>query len=651
MSTEPNGSTVAWGAAGVPLLVALVQTLLALFGYSTSSAGLEPVADPILSVPVLFQAAVVFKDSSALVMALFLLIVAAWAAQGVAMLLFDHREAAYGTATLSAVLFFALFFGVYAPLLSRDVPALQLAGFFAVPVVAAALQLYAVRSYRWNDVVLEETSGELGRLKTELDDLRSTFEAGYESRFDGLDDLETVAPEGTKAVREGAASFRDRLDDVEADIAECQRLTDGEEARTRRAAIEERLESLSAERRLDELDEEFARRLTSGLRTEFGKTTVRSRYGDEYSLVNLPTRFREVSLPNRDGGVHIDHVADELVALADESDTYAEVAAAVDAVDQHRSDLRTYVDEHESAVADAVERAEQQASTAESQVDSLDVPFADRVADVFVDGRDADAGGVRSVRTGVEEAKEALHDCRFEEAEDRAEEAATLAARLVSAVEFVGSLRASIDNRHESVSVPSGVADEYVETLLPAIQAGYDDVSVTYDDAARALRFDYPAASASTPTRSTDSDAGSGDAADDADSARSTDSSSSSSSSASASPSTSSTPGSSPSSRERVPPPEEVVDEVLYALRDFQRDVDDDGDVVQYNVEALPESVATRPVLVNLERFASRQSDLFDAVDLQSPEPPGFIEFTTADGVSASRALERTHQRFREKYT
>jgi len=56
-------------------------------------------------------------------------------------------------------------------------------------------------------------------------------------------------------------------------------------------------------------------------------------------------------------------------------------------------------------------------------------------------------------------------------------------------------------------------------------------------------------------------------------------------------------------------------------------------------------------VLVNVERFAGRQSDLFESVDLQSPEPPGFIEFTPADGESIERSMSTARERFREKYT
>lgn len=614
---------VAWGTAGVPLLVALVQTSLALFGYTSGTAGLTPIAEPILSVPVLFEAAVVFKGSSALVMGLFVLIVAAWAAQGAAMLVAEHREVAYGTATLSAVLFFALFFGVYAPLWSADVPAAQLGAFSLVPVCATALQFYAVGTYPWNDVVLEETSGDLSRLESELARLRSTFESEYDARFGGVEPLEAVAPGGLDRLREGAAAFRERLDAVESGIEEARTLDDAEAARAARADVESTLAELSVERRIGELDDGFERALTSGLRTEYGGFEVESRFGGRYRTVNLPTDYRELPIPGVDGPVHVDHVADELVDLCARVDDYAAVASAVDAVEAHRATVREYVSDREATVADRVETADRRLDTVEEQVDALDAPFRDRTEEVFVAGRDPDVTAVRDVRADLDAARDALHDCRFDEAESLAAAAADDARTLTTTVELLSTLEASVDAGHGSVSVPASVPTASIEAVLPSIRAGYDRVEISLADGGKRLAFVHGGADETADPDyeddSDDSDDGDGLAAG--------------------------------PSRERVASPEAVVDEVLYAFRDFQTGATDDERVVQYRLEDLPDAVATRDVLVNVERFASRQSDLFDAVDMQGPEPPGFIEFTPASDTSAARALDRTHHRFREKYT
>ncbi|GAA0203564.1 hypothetical protein [Halobaculum roseum] len=638
MSRTAHGQTVAWGAAGIPLVIALVQTLLALFGYTSNSAGLTPIADPVLSIPVLFEAAVVFKDSSAVVMGLFLLIALAWAAQGGAMLLVEHREAAYGAATLSSVLFFALFFGVYAPLTSADVPLVQFAAFYAVPVCAAALQLFAVATYPWNEVVLEETGDDLGRLEADLANKRSAFDTAFDARFEGLETLSNVAPGGVRDVREGAEEFRTRLDGIDDDIAEVRTMSDGEAAQAARAGVESEIDGLDPEARIEELTDRLRQALASGIRTEYGEFVVRSEYGERYRTVNLPTKHREVSIPGGADAVHLDHVDEELESLTRSADSFGAVAAAVEAVDEHRQRVRAHVSEREAPVVEAISTAESRLDTLDDQIEAVDVPFRDRIDEVLVAGRDPDLAGARDVQSDLDRAREALHDCQFDDALSVAEDAAERAAMLVTTAELLSTLEATIDARHATVSIPTETPDEYIEAIVPAIRAGYDGVDATLDAGGGRITFTYDGVADGT-VPATDvaaaGDTSSDDAGDPAGTSNQPDAVETGSGRESV----------------RVAPPEEVVDGVLYAFREFERVAEGDDRIVQFRLEDLPDSVATRDVLVNVERFAGRQSDLFEAVDLQSPEPPGFIEFTPAEGESIERSMSAAHRRFREKYT
>ncbi|QZX99082.1 hypothetical protein [Halobaculum rubrum] len=635
MSRTAHGQTIAWGAAGIPLVVALVQTLLALFGYTSSSAGLTPIADPVLSIPVLFEAAVVFKDSSATVMGLFLLIALAWAAQGGAMLIIEHREAAYGAATLSAVLFFALFFGVYAPLASAEIPLVQLGAFYAVPVCAAALQLFAVATYPWNEVVLEETGSDLGRLEADLANRRSAFDTAFDARFEGLETLSNVAPGGVRDVRDGAEEFRARLDEIDDDIAEIRTMSDGEAAQAARAGVESELDGVDPDARIEELTDGFRQALASGIRTEYGEFVVRSEYGERYRTVNLPTKHREMSIPGGGDAVHLDHVDEELESLTRTTDSFGAVAAAVEAVDGHRQRVRAHVREREAPVVEAISTAEGRLDTLEGQLDAMDVPFGDRIDEVLIAGRDPDLVGARDVRAELDRARESLHECQFDDARTTAESAADDASTLVTAAELLSTLEASIDARHATVSIPTEIPDGYLEAIIPAMRSGYDGLDATVVAGGNRISFSYEdganETSESTAT-TTVSDPDGGDAVDSSDRSDAVESG---------------------TGREsvRVAPPEEVVDGVLYAFRELERVADGDDRIVQFRLEDLPEGVATRDVLVNVERFAGRQSDLFDSVDLQSPEPPGFIEFTPAEGASIERSMATAHRRFREKYT
>jgi len=635
MSRTAHGQTVAWGAAGIPLVVALVQTLMALFGYTSSSAGLTPIADPVLSIPVLFEAAVVFKDSSVVVMGLFLLIALAWGAQGGAMLVVEHREAAYGAATLSAVLFFALFFGVYAPLASADIPLIQLAAFYAVPVCAAALQLFAVVTYPWNEVVLEETGGDLGRLEAEVANERSAFDAAFDARFEGLETLSNVAPGGVRDVRDGAEAFRARLDDIDDDIDEIRTMSDGEAARAARAGVESELAGLDSDARIEELADGFEGALASGIRTEYGEFVVRSEYDERYRTVNLPTNHRELSIPGAGDAVHLDHVDEELESLARTGNSFGAVATAVEAVDEHRQRVRAHVREREAPVVEAISTAGARLDTLDRQLDSMDVPFGDRVEEVLVDGRDPDLDGARDVRADLDRARESLHECQFDEARSTAESAADGAATLVTTAELLSTLEASIDARHATVSIPAEIPDGYIEAIVPAIRSGYDGLDATVAAGGDRIAFTYDDErdEASDPTDA----GGAHDTAPD-DTVDRTGRSDAVESG---------------TGREsvRVAPPEEVLDGVLYAFREFEDGADGDERIAQFRLEDLPDAVATRDVLVNVERFAGRQSDLFESVDLQSPEPPGFIEFTPADGESIERSMSTARERFREKYT
>jgi hypothetical protein len=93
-----------------------------------------------------------------------------------------------------------------------------------------------------------------------------------------------------------------------------------------------------------------------------------------------------------------------------------------------------------------------------------------------------------------------------------------------------------------------------------------------------------------------------------------------------------------------------VVDEVLYVLRELSTAAERGETFLQYNLDDLPSSMATADVLVNTRRFVERQTDLFDRVELQSPEPPGFFELTAAADTDVDTALSTARERFRDRH-
>ena len=620
---DSRRSTVAWGVAGLPLVATLVQTLMALFGYTSESAGVEPIADPLLSVPVLFEAAVVFKQSSGVVLGLFVLIAAAWIGQGVGMYLLERREAAYGAASLSAVLFFALFFGVYAPLFgsAAGVPIWQLGVFSLIPVIASGLMVYGAASHPWERSVERRANADLGGVETTLDTAEGAFADGFDRRFPdrALDRLATLAPEAVADAKEDRREFEQTVTDIRERVAECRSLDP--EARHRAVTeTERRADGLAPEERLDEIETDLRERVATRLREEYGDVSVESSFGGSYRLVNLPTQYRELELPGADGPVHIDRLGETLTDIAHEAQitTLGETA---ERVERELGRIRSYLDREEQRTREAIETTEENLTTVERRLDDDRLTFDDRLDAILREGRTEASPGITGIRRQVEDAKRSLHDCDFESAARTAQRAADDSSTLTLVVEFAGGLSSAVAGGRESVGVPDGAPDDVVDSLASAAETAHEGVQISRTGGR--LQIQQPGtadATVSEPeepepdTTSETSETGGG-------------------------PTTS------------VAPAESVVDEVLYVLRELASESDADDRFFQYSLESLPDSLATPDVLVNVRRVTQRQSDLFDDVTLQSPEPPGFIEFTAADDTNVHDALETTHQRFRDQYT
>ena len=617
-------SLAAWGVAGLPLVATLVQTLMALFGYTSESAGIEPVTGPLLSVPVLFEAAVVFKQSSAVVLGLFLLIALAWAGQGIGMFVLESREAAYGAASLGGVLFFVLFFGVYAPLFGAEagVPLAQLVLFSLVPVIASAAMLYGAYRYPWERTVERRANADLGEVESELSRIESRFDDGFDRRFpdESLTTLAATAPRAVEDAREDRADFDSDVREIRDRIEECRSLPP--ERRHRAVTeIETRVGSLSADERLDTIESDLCDRLASRLEAEYGTITITSPLGEPYELVNLPTQYREIDLPGASGPVHVDRLGETLAELARES-SLGTVAEAVESADRAIERTERYVDDRASETLSAIETAEDNCSTVESQVRDRRLTITDRLEAIVIDGRTEAVAGVSDVRDDLQRARDRLHACDFDDAARIAREAADTSDQLVLIAEFAGVVSSAADGGRQSVSVPADLPTGVGDALANAAERAHQGVTVTVRDGT--LQFDHP----TTTDRDTD----------DADEPEQT-------GGGSVAEQTTQT-----TERETVAPMESVVDEVLYVLGEFVEKASPEETVLQYSLSELPESMATRDVLINVRRFAQRQSDLLEDVTLQSPEPPGFVEFTAND-TDIDRALEQTRERFRERYT
>lgn len=620
-TTDSRRSLAAWGTAGVPLLMTLVQTLMALFGYTSENASVEPIADPLLSVPVLFEAAVVFKDSSGIVMGLFLLIAVAWVGQGVSMFSLEQREASYGAVSLAAVLFFALFFGVYAPLFSSGVSTVQLFVFALVPVVASGLMVYAAYDYPWARTVERQANADIGAIESTLDAAERTYLDEHDRRFGNrdLDRLSSIAEDAVESVREDRRAFEETVADSRDRIAEIRSVEDPEARHRQVTDVKSRVDALDVEDRLDTVESEFRERLASAVETRHGDETIRSSFGGTYELLNLPTRFREIDVPGADGPVHRSDIGVTLRRLVTDGESFSVVADAITAVEQERERVEAFLDREETPIRESVDTATDDMAAAEAELDRRDTPFQSRLEEVVIDGRSDVIEGTKDLRREIEAAKRSLHSCDFDTARERVESVVAASDSLVVTVEFGTTLSTAIENQSGSLSRPAELSTELLDVLTEAVEREYDGVTATVTS--DAVEFSYPDQQPEE-TAQTDTD----DEEDDE------------------------TPVETARGTETVAATDEVVDEVLFVLRELAGETDGSETVFQYNLDDLPSSMARPDVLVNVRRFTERQTDLFDTVTLQSPEPPGFVEFTPADGTVVGEALEETRERFRERY-
>jgi hypothetical protein len=601
------------------LIATLLQTLMALFGQTSASAGVEPVTGPLLSITVLFEAAVIFKQSSGLVLGLFVLIAVAWATQGVTMHRLEHREATYGAATLGSVLFFVLFFGVYAPLYGGDagIDPVQLGLFSLVPVIASGLMVYAAYDYPWSRTVDREASEEIGEVEADLDRAERTFRESFDRRLDDYQSLAELAPDAVRTVEDRRREFDDQLGEARELIADCRAVSDPEERYSRVGDARRRVDGLQPEATVDRIESGFRDRLADAVRREFGDVTVESSFGTPYEVVNLSTDFREFGLAGVDGAVHVRELDRALVELVESDASVATVSAAVDDARRALDRIERHVADREEPVVAAVETAAADLDTVESELDRDRLPFTDRLREIAVAGRTDATRGTRELRRELRRVRELLHDCEFDTARREAETVGEAADRLVVFVEFASSVWSAVDTRASGANVPAELTDDLVSLLAAAVERAEEAVAVGHDDGR--LVFEYADV---TPEPATDNDEEAEPASE---------------------PVTS-------EETETVAQADAVVDEVLYVLRELSTAAERGDTFLQYNLEELPSSMANPDVLVNLRRFVERQTDLFDRVDLQSPEPPGFLELTAVDDTDVEEAVTTTRERFRDRH-
>jgi len=629
MRSDSNVPVGAWAVAGVPLLVTLVQTVLALLDWTSQDLGVNSVLAPVFDIAVVFEAAGVFKQQPALVTVLFLLISAAWVVQGVAIRVVRNRDVAVAAAGFASVTYLTLFFGIYSSLFGRGVGVVQLGIFFAIPVVSSVLLIGAAFTNDWSSNVVDRASGELGDLEVAIEDARDAFDTAFEREVGDLDALSAVAPSGVSEARAEREAFHEQCEDLLSAVRSLEGTEDATRLRSEVSRLESRVEGLEPHDEVDRIAGDLRRRVESGIRTEFAGFSVTSRFGGSYTLSNLPTEYREVELPPDDGAVHVEDLGDVLLRRLETGDSLSSLATAVSAATDHHDRVEAFVAEREGNIADRVDDVLERLDTVEEQVERLPDGVRERVRDVLVENRDDAVAGAAAIRRDVRDAKSALHDCKFDEADRLLDSAAERSRTLVTAAEFLRSLAGRLDHGGTAVDIPRGIDESVVEAVAPAFESHYDidvvvsDGRVKFSDGHESSNDERAASDDPLPDPGVGGDGGepvgeaAGEPADDEDEKR----------------------------------PEEVLDSALYFLRELEEHARETNDQrVQFQTGDLPPGIGTPATLSNVERFLAHQSDLFEEVTLQSTETPAFLEVVVVDERRPGPALRTARERFIERY-
>ncbi|MFB6154569.1 MAG: hypothetical protein ABEJ22_01655, partial [Haloferacaceae archaeon] len=489
MEIEQVNTRVTWLLAGVPILVTFVQTLTALVGTKTASTPvLGGVARAVHDVAVFREASLLFWQSSTIIAVLFALITVGWVAQGVTMFLTRNRDVTFAAAGLVSILFFALFWGIYAPLLG-SVPALQSAVFFSTPVFAAGLVGVSAWLHDWDTDIHERASSTLAETEAALESARSTYEDEFEARVGSLSTYEDVAPTGCERARDRREEFLGRCDELRAELESLRETSEDATSFDRRATeLREQVSALDPVEAVDGAESSLRQSVSSGVRVEYGDVSVDTDGGGEFTLVNLSTEYREVSIPALDESVHLGRVDSALLEALQGGTPLPTVADALEQVDRHLDRLESHLEERSTAFA--AERAEVESSleTAEDSLDRLDSPLGDRVREFVLEGRNENLAGVPEVRDACRRAGAAFRDCQFEDADRLLEEAGADAESLVSLAEFAQAVESSVEFDSRSISIPNRVEPEVVADLVPAVEQAF---GVSAGVAGGELRIDY----------------------------------------------------------------------------------------------------------------------------------------------------------------
>lgn len=620
LQNDRQVATGFWLVAGVPIIAAFLQSVLAV-------AGIDAVTIPIVgelkqtltTVEVFDIAGTVFRNNNLSVFGLFILVAFSWIGVGVSMLSLENRQFTYAAAGLVTV-FLALFFLVYSPLLSEGIPAIQLLGFIAIPVISVGSIWLSVISYEWTTTLNSEAIDILTETRRRAEEAQQEFESEIKNQADErtLDMLAQAAPESVAEFKQSRNSFLQECKDIQNNADQVASESDGPtgQDRLRQAKqLRSKAKGLNPIEKVEASTDNLRVNIERELRNELAVSSPSSTYDRSYTVRNL-NEYNELSLPEIEGppvqlGVSESELEEQLIVALDSGTPLPDIAQAVNKAAQRISKIEHEIKHHESKFDDQLHTIETTLSDAETALSRIDTSVGERLREILFEDRFGDKDPPFptkiDIHNRVDEAKTALHNCRFDRALRLIDTGITDAKQIKQIVLFfTDSVIPTIDHGSGSIPIPTDVSPELIEKMGPEILQTYD-VTYTIDD--QTLNIDTDEETTNTANHATEarqqSHAGEG------------------------------------------PPPEDV----LYLLRELRQAVDesDAQGTGTIQLAEYPEKFAQEKITDVITSFLARQNQI---AEVSAPSTdPGYIKITVTDNESASRALTDICDRYREQYT
>lgn len=468
-----------WGLSGIPVGSVAIQALAVVFGVEVNELPIVGVfASALHEIRVFEQASFGLQEQPGLIVGLFLLIAVAWVVLGTTLprsspYNLREEDVRIGAVSISALLYFTLFVGVYWNVWTGTAPILQRIAFIGVPVLGTG-SLYLVYF-----VYPKPTTEQLERAQSDLKVLKNEFR---ELRRDRLgqpvldrirevsDDID-VDPNPVDVAEDDLESFQETFSEIESELESLEKNTDiePEERNAQARGLRDgKIEALDPQGRIDSIEESLLETLTEEVRNEFDGFSYRSRYGESYTIQNY-SRYRtirttRVRSPELGAELSVGSVGEKFEAFVGHENTgLAECATLLEVVYDHF---------HGSAgVVDDIERKEDEYAETEGElfdllneiedeITSIGGAVGDRLREVYVDGRGRYIEGLDTIgvveRDGswvFAEGRTLLHDCQFEEAQRAVRDAVDMASEIYRSIGYINEMTMVVEDGDEEISV------------------------------------------------------------------------------------------------------------------------------------------------------------------------------------------------------